>query len=58
MKMAGRECVRRGKYTQGFLSEFFDTIDDWLAEITNPGEQNMPVYQKVAIITYARNLAM
>jgi hypothetical protein len=57
MKMAGRECVRKGKCTEKFLEEFYSVVDMWLGELKHT-ESGIPVYKKIAAITYARNLAM
>jgi len=57
IKMAGKECVRKGKYTEKFLGDFYELVDDWLSEISS-GEKGIEVYKKVAAITYAREMVM
>jgi len=57
MKMVARLRIRKGLESENFYEEFFGILDDWLAEIRSK-ESGIEMYKKVAIVTYAVNIAM
>jgi hypothetical protein len=57
MKTAARRTVKAGVVTERFLEEFYGDLDTWLSELKIK-ESSLPVWKKVAIITYARNLVV
>lgn len=56
LKVAGRRCVRSGKFTERFLEEYFAMVDIWLSELKIK-ESSLAPWQKGAMITYARDIA-
>jgi hypothetical protein len=57
MKMVARKRIRKGSEDEKFYEEFFGILDDWLSEIRCK-ESGIEMYKKVAIVTYAVNIAV
>ena len=57
MKTIGRQRVSKGLSTAKELEEFFNFVDEWLAEISGATFPELAVWQKIGVMTYAHTIA-